>query len=393
MQKVDYDIVVIGAGINGAGVAQAAAALGYRVLLLEKNNEPGLETSSSSSKLIHGGLRYLETMQFSLVRESLQERELLLKLAPDLVRILTFNIPLYADTCRSCLQLHAGLSLYALLAGMHKHNLYRVIKKNDWGRLDGLTTRNLKTVFQYQDAQTDDRALTLAVLASAIQLGAACEFNAQMLTADLHGDLVAVEYLQANVQKTTYCSVLVNAAGPRAYALNQCMSPAPAMKKPELVQGTHLQIKRNIKQAYYMEAPQDRRGVFLLPWKGHALLGTTENSFTGDPADLRVLEQERSYLMEVYAHYFPGSEAGIIGEMAGLRVLPVTDKQIFSRSRDIVLETDHSKKPRVITLVGGKLTVYRRSAMKVMEMLRPSLPDRKAIADTARLKINPVDKL
>ncbi len=201
MQNDRYDIVVIGAGINGVGVAQAAAAMGYRCLLLEKNAQPGLETSSRSSKLIHGGLRYLESFEWSLVRESLQERELLLKLAPELVTLQTFNIPVYSGTSRSRVALHTGLSLYALLSGLQPHSLYHRLKPAYWDRLEGLTTQNLKAVFQYQDAQTDDQALTRAVLASAISLGAEYQCNAEMLQATMLDQQLIIRYRQNHTEK------------------------------------------------------------------------------------------------------------------------------------------------------------------------------------------------
>ncbi|MBC8210243.1 MAG: FAD-dependent oxidoreductase [Gammaproteobacteria bacterium] len=393
MQNDRYDIVVIGAGINGVGVAQAAAAMGYRCLLLEKNAQPGLETSSRSSKLIHGGLRYLESFEWSLVRESLQERELLLKLAPELVTLQTFNIPVYSGTSRSRVALHTGLSLYALLSGLQPHSLYHRLKPAYWDRLEGLTTQNLKAVFQYQDAQTDDQALTRAVLASAISLGAEYQCNAEMLQATMLDQQLIIRYRQNHTEKEISSRVMVNASGPWVYSLNQRISPQSQMQQPELVQGAHLVLNASIQQAFYMEATQDRRAVFLLPWKGKALLGTTENSYHGNPSTVTVLEQEKNYLLNIYRQYFPGRDTQIIAEMAGLRVLPASAKAAFKRSRDIVLETDRRYQPRVISMLGGKLTVYRTTALKVMQLLQPSLPASKAIADTAQLTISPVDSL
>ncbi len=386
-----YDLAIIGAGINGAGVAQAAAAAGYKVLVLEKNNAAGLETSGASSKLIHGGLRYLETLEFSLVRESLQERELLLRIAPQLVRRQTFNIPIYQDTNRNQLTLHAGLSLYAVLAGLHRHSFYRQARFSDWDKLDGLKTDGLKTVFQYQDAQTDDTALTRAVLASAQQLGAQVEYAARFIDARLSSSQVSLNYRQHDIEKTVTSRVLVNAAGPWVYPLNQQLSPAPQMAQPDLIQGAHLILDRPLKQAYYMEAPQDGRAVFLLPWKGKALLGTTETKVSQDDMTIQVTAAERDYLLQVYRHYFPHQEETIIGEMAGLRVLAQGPQQLFKRSRDVVLTLDDKNQPKVLTIIGGKLTVYRRTALKALNMLQPSLPAAQAIADTSRLTLQPVE--
>ena len=139
----EVDVVVIGAGIHGAGVAQAAVAAGYSVLVLEKN-EIAAGTSSKSSKLIHGGLRYLESYQFSLVRKSLKERAVLCRLAPELVKLQPFYIPIYKSTTRRPWQIYLGLGLYALLGGLHKSNLFKSITRKNVEQLDGLKKQNCK---------------------------------------------------------------------------------------------------------------------------------------------------------------------------------------------------------------------------------------------------------
>ena len=391
MSSDQFDVAVIGGGINGAGVAQQAAALGYKVLLLEKNPHPGLETSSRSSKLIHGGLRYLETMELSLVRESLKERELLLKLAADLVQLQTFNIPIYSDTSRTRIALHAGLSLYAMLAGLQRHHLYHRLKPRHWDRLDGLDTKNLRDVFQYQDAQTDDLALTESVLASAIDLGTEYQSSANMISANIDDQDIIIRYQQNGEIKTASSRSLVNASGPWVHTLNQCISPLPKMLPPDLIQGSHLVLNRPLKQAYYMESPQDKRAVFLLPWKGRALLGTTETILKGNPGDMHVTDRERQYLLTVYGHYFPTTKADILQEMSGCRVLAANDANLFSRSRDVVLEADNKTQPRLVSIIGGKLTVYRQTAIKVMSILKATLPHKRVIADTSTIKLHPVD--
>src|SRR5690348_12268607 len=166
-----FDVIVVGAGIHGVGVAQAAAAAGQKVLLLEQHI-PAFGTSSRSSKLIHGGLRYLESGQFHLVRESLLERALMLKNAPELVRLRAFHIPLYRETRRKPWQIMLGLSMYAVLGGFKRGCRFGLLSKKDWSQLDGLKTDNLRAVFRYYDGQTDDALLTRSVLQSAMRLGA-----------------------------------------------------------------------------------------------------------------------------------------------------------------------------------------------------------------------------
>lgn len=393
MNTEKYDVVIIGGGINGVGVAQAAAAMGYSTLLLEKHSQLAMETSSRSSKLIHGGLRYLESFEFSLVRESLKERELLLKLAPELVHLQKFNIPVYNDTQRSALTLHLGLSFYALLAGLHKQHFYHQLKPQHWHTLDGLQTKNLKTVFQYNDAQTDDVALTRAVMASALSLGAEYQCDAEFIRADIDKNHVIVQYHQSAITKTVNASVLINASGPWMYQVNQQIYPQTKIAKPDLVQGTHLVVKNPVSQAYYLEAPQDKRAVFLLPWKSHALLGTTEHLYHDDPAKVHMLDNEKAYLLEVYDYFFPTHEKDIVQTMTGCRVLPAAGNALFKRSRETHFEVNHTVQPRILSIVGGKLTVYRQTANKVMNIIRRTLPEKTAIADTASLKLTPVDSL
>ena len=390
MNSAQYDVIIIGGGINGAGVAQAAAAKGHRTLLLEKNSQLALETSARSSKLIHGGLRYLESFEFSLVHESLKERAILLKLAPELVRLQKFNIPLYKDTKRSAATLHLGLSLYALLAGLHKQNFYHRVKSRDWGKLDDLQTKDLLTVFQYFDAQTDDVALTRSVMASASGLGAEYQCDAEFIRADINKDYVSIQYLQDGISKSVNASVIINASGPWVYTVNQRIYPQTVMARPDLVQGTHLIIETPVSHAYYLEAPQDNRAVFLLPWNSHALLGTTEHIYREDPAKVHMLEQEKDYLLEVYEHYFPTHEKKILATMTGCRVLPATAKALFKRSRETHFAVDDKNHPRALAIVGGKLTVYRQTADKVMRLLRHSLPARTMVADTTKLPLLPV---
>ena len=180
-----YDIAIIGGGIQGVGIAQAAAAAGYSVLLLERTAF-GAGTSSKSSKLIHGGLRYLERAEFNLVRESLRERELLLKLAPQLVRRQQFHIPLYRNSRRSGWQLRTGLSLYSLLAGLTKENHFKHFGKEQLSSFNELQQDGLNSLYRYSDAQTDDRALTCSVAESARQLGATLHCPIEFQKAQWH---------------------------------------------------------------------------------------------------------------------------------------------------------------------------------------------------------------
>jgi len=386
-----YDIVVIGAGIQGAGVAQAAAAAGYSVLVVEQT-APAAGTSSKSSKLIHGGLRYLETAQFGLVRESLRERALLLRLAPELVKLRHLHIPVYQDSTRSALTIRTGLSLYAVLAGLHKESLFSQLDRNEWADLAGLRQDNLKAVFHYYEAQTDDAALTRSVLQSAVVLGADLLMPARFVGAERNGQCCKVEIETGKGQESISCRVLVNCAGPWAGEVLKRITPALVSPSIELVQGSHLLLPPLLDQYFYLEAPQDKRAVFVLPWDGRLLVGTTERVFTGAPERAVCSPEERDYLLATLRHYFPQLviPAGEIETFAGLRVLPKSDKTAFARPREVIFAVDNEAQPRVLSVMGGKLTTYRTTAQAALERLAPSLPTKERRADTALVSLIPV---
>ena len=384
-----YDVVVIGGGIHGAGAAQAAACAGCSVLLIEKT-ALAAGSSSRSSKLIHGGLRYLEGLDFGLVRESLRERAILGRIAPDLVQLRPFHIPVYPETSRRPLTLRAGLTLYALLGGLRASSRFRKLARSEWHGLDGLKTENLQAVFRYFDAQTNDSQLTKAVMQSAIDHGARLSCPAEFVSAHVATAGCDISYREGAVEKSCTASVLVNAAGPWVNAVAECISPAPPPMQIELVQGAHLVMEEGLGQnCYYMEVPADRRAVFLLPWGEHSMLGTTEHSYTGDPAGVAILDSEEDYLLEVLRHYFPQRSQQVRERFAGLRVLPLSGDAAFRRSRETHLQPDNAQKPRLVAIYGGKLTGYRATAAKIMKLVAPTLPGRMAVADTATLMLRP----
>ena len=387
------DIVVIGGGIHGVGVAQAAAAAGYSVLVLEKNTLAS-GTSSRSSKLIHGGLRYLEHGEFTLVRECLRERALLLKLAPDLVRLVPFYIPVYESGVRSPSKIRMGLSLYALLGGLGKDARFSQLPRQVWNQLDGLTSHGLKAVFSYYDAQTDDAALTRAVMKSAGTLGARLHAPACFESATLTAEGVEVEYREGGVSQSCRARIMVNAAGPWANQVLEKVEPRQSLLNVALVQGTHVIVDGELNQGiYYLEAPQDQRAVFVMPWQGRIMVGTTETHYSGSPDRVEPLPEEEAYLFRVLCHYFPGyrGQVDISDAFAGLRVLPGGGGEAFSKPRETCLHLDRDRRPRLLTIYGGKLTAYRITAQKVLHQLRSSLPLRTARADTRQLVLPPAE--
>src|SRR3984957_12905453 len=237
----EYDVIIVGGGIHGAGVLQAAVAAGHSALLIEKRPLAS-GTSSRSSKLIHGGLRYLESGQFSLVRESLRERAIHLRIAPELVELKSFFIPVYSDTRRRPWQLKVGLALYALLGGFSRGTGFGSIPKRDWSGLDGLETRNLDAVIRYHDAQTDDAELTRAVVESARSLGGEVAMPATFIDAALAQEGVEVPLETNGTRMRLDARVLVNAAGPWAAKVARAIHPAIEVPDIDLVQGTHIAL-------------------------------------------------------------------------------------------------------------------------------------------------------
>jgi len=385
------DVLVVGGGIQGAGVLQAAAAAGHSALLLEER-APAWGTSSRSSKLIHGGLRYLESGQFQLVRESLAERATLLEIAPHLVRLVEFFIPIYRGTTRRPWELRAGLSLYAVLGGLVKNARFNRVPHAQWESLDGLTTDGLQAVFRYHDGQTDDARLVRAVLASAEDLGARWSCPAAFLGAERDVDGWLARYRLADLEREVLCRALVDAAGPWAREVQGRVQGAPTPPGVDLVGGAHVEVEGRLERGiYYVEAPRDRRAVFAIPWHGHTLIGTTETPFRGDPAEVEALPVEVDYLLETFQHYFPTRQGAVLDSWAGLRVLPKGPGKAFSRPREVVLSFDDKILPTFVGLYGGKLTGYRATAEKVLSHLEPALPKAERRADTATLRLPDVD--
>ncbi len=383
-----YDVVVVGAGIHGAGIAQAAAAAGYSVLVLERS-AVAAGTSSRSSKLIHGGLRYLETGQLRLVYECLRERQRLLRLAPDLVKLVPCMIPVYRHGRRRSWLIRSGLSLYAVLGGLSQAARFRRVSPGAWWELDGLSVHGLQAVYQYWDAHTDDAALTRAVVDSALALGAALAMPADFARAVWDGRHWAVSYFCEHGPRACRAGVLINAAGPWVDSLLSRIEPQPRRIPVELVQGTHVVVEGRVEQGvYYVEAPRDGRAVFIMPWRGRILVGTTETAFRGDPGVVKPLEEEIRYLSETLGHYFPAHRgAPVVDAFAGLRVLPTGGASFARRSRETLLCDHDGTSGHLLTVYGGKLTAYRLTAERVMSRIRPWLPRREARANTRTLPL------
>ncbi|MFQ5971358.1 MAG: glycerol-3-phosphate dehydrogenase [Alphaproteobacteria bacterium] len=373
----ELDLLVIGGGINGAGIARDAAGRGLRVLLCEQDDLAGA-TSSASSKLIHGGLRYLERYEFRLVREALGEREVLLRAAPHVIWPLRFVLP-YSSDLRPAWMLRLGLLLYDHLGGRELLPGSRAIDLR--GHPAGAPLRSeLRKGFVYSDCRVlDARLVVLSCLDAA-------ERGAQVLTRTRCTSARRVDGLwQATLEpvggavRTVRARALVNAAGPWASRLLHDVIESGQRQDLRMVKGSHIVVRRLFAHdhAYILQA-RDRRIVFAIPFEqDFTLIGTTDVDFDGDPGDVRISEDEVRYLCAAVNRYFarPIAPEDVVWSYAGVR--PLYDDGSVEASvvtRDYVLDVDarHGEAP-LLSVFGGKITTFRRLAEHAMEKLAAHL--------------------
>lgn len=366
------DVLVVGGGIYGAWTALEAALRGLRVVLLERRTWAS-GTSSASSKLIHGGLRYLEHGDFSLVRKALSERTRLLRHAPHRVRPIRFVVPVTRRGRLSRLQLHAGLWLYDRLAG----DLAGVEPYAAWRRTDllaaapFLATDELVAGFTYGDAATDDAALVRDVVAAAQDAGAVCIEHAPVAALERREGRVVGARLDDGHLVTATTTVL--AAGPWAFAL----AGEDPQKSARFTKGVHLVLPPLplgsalpvTDTAFLLTAPQDGRVFFLIPWQGGTMVGTTDTDFTAAPDTVRVDDADVRYLLDAVAATCPGlawRERDIRGSWAGLRTLQPGGANASALTREWELRRPA---PGLLLPVGGKLTSARVEAVHIVDAM------------------------
>jgi glycerol-3-phosphate dehydrogenase len=317
---------------------------------------------------------------------------LLLRIAPDLVKLQDFIIPVYRNTRRRPWQIQTGLTMYALLGNLAPHGRFDRLPVSRWQNPDDLGTDGLQAVFRYQDAQTDDALLTRAVMSSAESLGAELLESARFVTAIDHDDNYAVRFECAGQVTEITARTLVNAAGPWAAKVATFIAPNSPQPATQLVQGSHIVLdKPRVQGIYYLEAPQDQRAVFVMPWRQQTLVGTTEVPFDGsDPGSISPHRSEIDYLQEVVRNYFPRAKPSMVASFAGLRVLPAQDGRAFGRTRELLISGFPANRPRVLHVYGGKLTSYRADAVRAVKQLEHALPARRPRADTRQLRLRAV---
>jgi glycerol-3-phosphate dehydrogenase len=372
-----FDLIIIGAGINGAGIARDATLRGLKVLLLDKSDF-GSGTSSASTRLIHGGLRYLEHFEFGLVRESLRERETLLKIAPHLVRPLPIVIPIYKHSARGPATIRAGMLGYDLLSFGKSLPRHRMLSRVETlKKFPGLNPEALLGAALYFDAQIEfAERLVLENVLAARERGAEVLSYAPV-TKVLAGDgaVAGVEFAtEAGTNVTARARLVINAAGPW---VDRLLERAPH-ESPHLIGGTkgsHIVVPAFAgapPQAIYLEAQSDRRPFFIIPWNGNFLIGTTDVRFENDPGEARAETWEVDYLLAETNLAFPAAQLtrnDILFTYSGVRPLPrsaAKDEQSITRRHFI---REHPKVKNLFSIVGGKLTTYRSLAQECVDLV------------------------
>lgn len=354
-----YDVVIIGAGINGAGIARDAAMRGLRVLLIEKG-EIGAGTTSASTRLIHGGLRYLEHFEFGLVYESLRERETLLRIAPELVRPLAMAVPIYKQSRRGWLTIRAGMILYDLLSWKKSLPGHRMLSRAETlERWPGLNPEGLVGSALYYDAQVEfPERLVLANVQSAREFGAEVLIHTRVTKITASGVEFGGQFAEA--------SVIINAAGPWIDLVLK------SVNSPRLIGGTkgcHLVVPvfpEAPANAIYLEARSDGRPIFIIPWNKLYLIGTTDVRFEGDPDEVRCEDWEIDYLLSETNLALPSAKLtrdSILQTYSGVRPLPYKS----STRRHFIRE--HLQLPNLLSIVGGKLTTYRSLSEECVDLI------------------------
>ncbi|MFC5476205.1 glycerol-3-phosphate dehydrogenase [Paraherbaspirillum soli] len=377
------DLLVVGGGVNGAGIARDAVGRGLSVLLCEQD-DLAAHTSSASTKLIHGGLRYLEHYEFSLVRKALQEREVLLRMAPHIIAPLRFVMP-HVSSLRPAWMIRAGLFLYDHLS---KREVLPGSRGIDFRRhvAGAPLKKTLTKGFVYSDAAVQDARLVVLNAMDAKERGATILTKTRLLEAR-QGE----QYWDARLLSTATGAVfnvsarcIVNAAGPWVANLLNGALNTPAQHQIRLVKGSHIVTKRlfDHNHAYIFQNP-DQRIVFAIPYeKDFTLIGTTDVEYTGDPSKVAISEEEIAYLCESVNRYFEVavSSEQVVWSYAGVRPLleeEVANPSAVTRDYKLELKAEPNRAP-VLSVFGGKITTYRRLAEEAMEHLQPLFGYKKA---------------
>lgn len=377
MSKQLFDLLIIGGGINGAGIAADAAGRGLKVALFEQNDFASA-TSSASSKLIHGGLRYLEHYEFRLVREALQERETLLSKAPHLVEPMRFRLP-HRPHLRPWWMIRSGLFLYDNLAKRGQLEGCQGLRFGPSSPLKPNITRG----FEYSDCWVDDARMVVANIQQAAEKGALVGNYQQVISARRENGVWQVEVKDRRNGKSSYyqSKALVNAAGPWVQSFIESTIREVPPRTIRLVKGSHIVVPKihDESQAYILQNA-DKRIVFAIPYQqDYTLIGTTDVEYQGDPSKVAISDDEVRYLCDIVNQHFEQSvsPSDVVHSFSGVRPLcqdESNDPSAVTRDYTLELSPEVDGAP-LLSVFGGKLTTYRKLAEAALKMLQASFPD------------------
>lgn len=368
------DLLVVGGGINGAAIARDAAGRGLSVYLAERGDYASA-TSSASSKMIHGGLRYLEHFELGLVRQSLRERAVLMSIAPHLVWPERFMLPIRRGGGRPAWLVRLGLRVYDVLAGRRRIAWSSKLPRADALALGHLRAGELSAVLCYWDCHTDDARLVIDTLLDARKRGADIGNYREVRRIELAGDGWLAHVSDSGAEREVRARYVVNAAGPWVQAMHDRIVPDGAGQALRLVRGSHIVVRQpaNPLSGSWTLPLEDGRVVFVFPWQhDHLLIGTTEVEHEGSLDEMRCTAGERDYLLACYNEFFepPLREEDVTWSFAGVRALVDDGTSNLSKlSRDYVLESSSQGSGGLVTVYGGKLTTHRALAEQVMDEL------------------------
>ena len=370
------DVLVVGGGVNGTGIAMDAAGRGLQVVLCEMNDLASA-TSSSSSKLIHGGLRYLEHYEFRLVREALGEREALLRNAPHIMWPMRFRLP-HQPHLRPAWMIRTGLFLYDHLA---KRELLPGSRSITFGP-DSPLKPDITRGFEYSDGWVDDARLVVLSARKAVEKGATVLTRTRCSRAERRNGQwhATLDDHHRDKQYNIRAKVVVNATGPWVSSLFGESLSMPAPKQIRMVKGSHIVVPRlNQDTEAYILQNQDERIVFVIPYEDRfSLIGTTDVDYAGDPSQARISPEETDYLLSIVNQYFRRqlSATDVVWSYSGVR--PLMDDEggnAQSASRDYSFEVDDQDgQPPLISVFGGKITTYRKLAEAVTDQVSRYFP-------------------
>jgi len=370
--STDYDILIIGGGINGSGIARDAIGRGYSVCLCEANDLAS-GTSSQSTKLIHGGLRYLEYYEFRLVKESLTEREVLWNMAPHLIQPLRFVLPHHRDL-RPAWLLRLGLFIYDHIGGRKKLPTTTVLdlSKDEAGRP---LNQNYKKGFEYSDCAVDDARLVILNALDAAERGASIRTQTKCINLLRNKATwsITLEDKRNKSQTTVTAKIVINASGPWVDTVLTQLYPEKENNNIRLVQGSHIIVpKLYLHKKSYIFQNKDNRIIFAIPYQqDFTLIGTTDHEYEGDPRKTRITEVEIDYLCSSSNQYFAQKiqPVDIVGTFSGVRSLindNTSKAQEATRDYKLNIDKPNKKSAPLINIFGGKITTYRRLAETVL---------------------------